>query len=70
MQFVLVYGGWQGSPVAQYAADRLAQQTRHIVFVDSWVLRDGKAINDVLPAPFVESSVVAAVLTDAATDRM
>ena len=57
--FVLV-GHSGGGPVAQYAADRLAQQTRRIVFVDAWVLHDGQAINDVLPAPFVESSVQAA----------
>jgi hypothetical protein len=48
------------APAVQYAADRLAEQTRRIVFVDAWVLRDGEAINDVMPAQFVESSVLAA----------
>jgi pimeloyl-ACP methyl ester carboxylesterase len=46
--FVLV-GHSGGGPAAQYAADRLAEQTRRIVFVDAWVLYDGEAINDVLP---------------------
>jgi pimeloyl-ACP methyl ester carboxylesterase len=57
--FVLV-GHSGGGPAAQYAADRLAEQTRRIVFVDAWVLHDGEAINDVMPAQFVESSVLAA----------
>jgi pimeloyl-ACP methyl ester carboxylesterase len=57
--FVLV-GHSGGGPVAQYAADRLAQQTRRIVFVDAWVLHDGEAINDILPAAVVEDSVAAA----------
>jgi pimeloyl-ACP methyl ester carboxylesterase len=57
--FVLV-GHSGGGPVAQYAADRLTDQTRRIVFVDAWVLHDGEAINDVLPAALVEGSVVAA----------
>jgi pimeloyl-ACP methyl ester carboxylesterase len=57
--FVLV-GHSGGGPAVQYAADRLAEQTRRIVFVDAWVLRDGEAINDVMPAQFVESSVLAA----------
>lgn len=57
--FVLV-GHSGGGPVAQYAADRLTEQTRRIVFVDAWVLHDGEAINDVLPAVVVESSVAAA----------
>src|SRR5262245_30538824 len=57
--FVLV-GHSGGGPVAQYAADRLVGQTRRIVFIDAWVLRDGEAINDVLPAPIVKSSVDAA----------
>jgi len=57
--FVLV-GHSGGGPAAQYAADRLVQQTRRIIFIDAWVLHDGEAINDILPAPLVESSVVAA----------
>jgi pimeloyl-ACP methyl ester carboxylesterase len=57
--FVLV-GHSGGGPAAQYAADRLSQQTRRIIFVDAWVLHDREAINDVLPAALVESSVVAA----------
>jgi pimeloyl-ACP methyl ester carboxylesterase len=57
---LVLVGHSGGGPVAQYATDRLAQQTRRIVFVDAWVLHDGEAINDVLPAPFVESSVLAA----------
>jgi hypothetical protein len=36
----------------------LAEQTRRIVFVDAWVLHDGEAIDHVLPAPLVESSVL------------
>jgi pimeloyl-ACP methyl ester carboxylesterase len=57
--FVLV-GHSGGGPAAQYAADRLAEQTRRVVFVDAWVLHDGEAINDVMPAQFVESSALAA----------
>lgn len=60
LQDVVLVGHSGGGPIAQYAADRLARQTRRIVFVDAWVLHDGEAINDVLPAPFVESSVLAA----------
>jgi pimeloyl-ACP methyl ester carboxylesterase len=56
----LLVGQSGGGPAAQYAADRLAEQTRRIVFVDAWVLHDGEAINDVMPAQFVESSVLAA----------
>jgi pimeloyl-ACP methyl ester carboxylesterase len=40
--------------IMQYAADRLAEKTRRVVFVDAWVLRDGEAIHDVLPKPLVE----------------
>lgn len=54
---LVLVGHSGGGPAAQYAADRLSQHTRRIVFVDAWVLHDGQAINDVLPAPFVESSV-------------
>jgi pimeloyl-ACP methyl ester carboxylesterase len=51
--FVLV-GHSGGGPVAQYAADRLAKQTRRIVFVDGWVLHDGEAIKDAMPAQMAE----------------
>jgi pimeloyl-ACP methyl ester carboxylesterase len=56
--FVLV-GHSGGGPVSQYAADRLAADIRRIVFVDAWVLHDGEAINDVLPAALVADSVAA-----------
>ncbi len=60
LQDLVLVGHSGGGPAAQYAADRLAEQTRRIIFVDAWVLHDGEAINDVLPGPVVESSVVAA----------
>ena len=50
--FVLV-GHSGGGPVAQHAADQLAERTRRMVFVDAWVPQDGEAIQDVLPAPWV-----------------
>ena len=56
--FVLV-GHSGGGPVAQYAADRLAEQTARIVFIDAWVLLDGEAINDVMPASLVEGLAIA-----------
>ncbi|GAA4588129.1 alpha/beta fold hydrolase [Planotetraspora phitsanulokensis] len=44
-----------GGPVIQYAADRLTEMTRRVVFVDAWVLRDGEAIHDVFPPPHAEA---------------
>lgn len=57
---IVLVGHSGGGPAAQYAADRLVERTRRIIFVDAWVLHDGEAINDVLPAPLVESSARAA----------
>jgi pimeloyl-ACP methyl ester carboxylesterase len=57
--FVLV-GHSGGGPVVQYVADRLREQTRRVVFVDAWVLRDGEAIHDVLPRHFVAADHAAA----------
>jgi pimeloyl-ACP methyl ester carboxylesterase len=57
---LVLVGHSGGGPAAQYVADRLAERTRRIVFVDAWVLHDGEAINDVLPAQVVETSVLAA----------
>lgn len=63
--FVLV-GHSGGGPVSQYAADRLPERTRRVVFVDSFVLHDGEAIHDVLPAHLAEADRAAAAQS---TDR-
>jgi pimeloyl-ACP methyl ester carboxylesterase len=63
LQDFVVVGHSGGGPVAQHAADRLAEHTRRIVFIDAWVLHDGQAINDVLPAPLVEAAALAAQQT-------
>jgi pimeloyl-ACP methyl ester carboxylesterase len=54
LEEMVLVGHSGGGPAVQYAADRLAEKTRRIVFVDAWVLRDGEAIHDVLPKPLVE----------------
>jgi pimeloyl-ACP methyl ester carboxylesterase len=50
LQDVVLVGHSGGGPAIQYAADRLLDITRRVVFVDASVLRDGEAIRDVLPA--------------------
>ena len=57
---LVLVGHSDGGPVIQYAADRLAEITHRVVFVDAWVLRDGETIHDVLPDPLVEHNLVAA----------
>jgi pimeloyl-ACP methyl ester carboxylesterase len=54
LEDMVLVGHSGGGPAVQYAADRLAEKTRRVVFVDAWVLRDGEAIHDVLPKPLVE----------------
>ncbi|MFI7609725.1 alpha/beta fold hydrolase [Nonomuraea terrae] len=57
---LVLVGHSGGGPVIQYAADRLADRTRRVVFVSAWVLHDGEAIHDVLPRPLVEGDRAAA----------
>ncbi|QRP46454.1 alpha/beta fold hydrolase [Amycolatopsis sp. FDAARGOS 1241] len=38
-----------GGPVAQFAADRLAEKVKRVVFADAFVLRDGECVNDLAP---------------------
>jgi pimeloyl-ACP methyl ester carboxylesterase len=60
LQDVVLVGHSGGGPAIQYAADRLLDITRRVVFADAWVLRDGEAIHDVLPSPLAEADRAAA----------
>lgn len=60
---LVLVGHGDGGPVIQYTADRLANITQRVVFVDAWVLHDGEAIHDVLPDPLVEHNLTAAELS-------
>jgi pimeloyl-ACP methyl ester carboxylesterase len=62
---LVLVGHSDGGPVIQYTADRLANITQRVVFVDAWVLHDGEAIHDVLPDPLVEHNLTAAELSHA-----
>lgn len=57
---MVMVGHSGGGPAVQYAADRLAERTRRVVFLDAWVLRDGESIHDVLPKALVEHDRAAA----------
>jgi pimeloyl-ACP methyl ester carboxylesterase len=57
---IVMVGHSGGGPAIQYAADRLAESTRRVVFLDAWVLHDGEAIHDVLPKALVEHDRAAA----------
>ncbi|UOZ03484.1 alpha/beta fold hydrolase [Amycolatopsis sp. WQ 127309] len=67
---VVLVGHSGGGPAIQYAADRLPDLTRRVVFVDAWVLRDGEAIHDVLPDPLPEAGRAAAAETKDGTVAM
>jgi pimeloyl-ACP methyl ester carboxylesterase len=60
LQDLVLVGHSGGGPAIQYAADRLSDITRRVIFVDAWVLRDGEAIHDVLPGPLAEAGRAAA----------
>jgi pimeloyl-ACP methyl ester carboxylesterase len=57
---IVLVGHSGGGPAIQYAADRLVERTRKVIFVDAWVLHDGESIHDVLPRPLVDSGRTAA----------
>jgi pimeloyl-ACP methyl ester carboxylesterase len=50
---VILVGQSSGGSVATGVADRMRERIRRVVYVEGFVLRDGEAMVDVLPAAFV-----------------
>ena len=50
---IVLVGHSGGGPLIQLVAEAMPERIGRVVFVDAWVLRDGEAINDVLPDPLV-----------------